>query len=499
MTCAKLFNVKLEQRVLVSLAPEMKIAFLVCPLARLRERVRERVKDMASIINRSCTFTMSIAAALFLSGTVLFSGSALATPHIQQWQAASGARVYFVEDHDLPMLDVAVDFPAGSAFDTAEKSGVAGLTLGLLDLGAEGLSENDISRTMADIGAQLGGRFEPDRAGLSVRTLSSVAERDQALDILSRVLQHPLFPEDVLAREKTRLIASLKEAETKPESIADRAFNKAVFGTHPYGLRASGEVVTVEKIQRAELEAFYRAHYGAKGAVVAIMGDVTRAEAENIAQKLTAQLPPGGASATVSPVTMQIKPSEQRITHPATQSHILMGVPGMSRDDPDYFPLYVGNYILGGGGFVSRLMNEVREKRGLAYSVYSYFMPMQQPGAYQIGLQTKKDQADQALKLTRVTLREFIAKGPSEKELKAAKQNIIGGFPMRIDSNRKILDYLSVIGFYNLPLTYLDDFVGKVDKVTVAQIRDAFKRHVNPDAMATVIVGAPEANTEHVK
>jgi zinc protease len=402
-----------------------------------------------------------------------------------------------VEDHDLPMLDVAVDFAAGSAFDTAEKSGVAGMTHGLLDLGAEGLSEDAISRTMADIGAQMGGRFEPDRAGMSVRTLSSAAERDQALDILARVLQHPLFPETVLAREKTRLIASLKEAETKPESIADKAFNKAVFGTHPYGLQAS--VDTVEKIQRADLEAFYSAHYGAKGAVVAIMGDVTRAEAEAIAQKLTAQLPSGGASATVPPVTMQIQPSEQRIAHPATQSHILIGVPGMSRNDPDYFPLYVGNYILGGGGFVSRLMEEVREKRGLAYSVYSYFMPMQQPGAYQIGLQTKKDQADEALKLTRATLREFIAKGPTEKELKAAKQNIIGGFPMRIDSNKKILEYLSVIGFYGLPLTYLDDFVGRVDKVTVAQIRDAFKRHVNPDAMATVIVGAPEAKAESGK
>jgi len=439
------------------------------------------------------------ATALFLSGAVFFSAAALATPHIQHWQAASGARVYFVEDHDLPMLDVAVDFAAGSAFDTAEKSGVAGLTHGLLDLGAEGLSEDDISRTMADIGAQMGGRFDPDRAGVSLRTLSSAAERNQALDTLARVLQHPLFPEAVLAREKTRLIAGLKEAETKPESIADKAFNKAVFGTHPYGLHSSGEVDTVEKIQRADLETFYRAHYGANGAIVAIMGDVTHAEAEAIAQKLTAQLPPGGASATVPPVTMQIQPSEQRIAHPATQSHILIGVPGMARNDPDYFPLYVGNYTFGGGGFVSRLMEEVREKRGLAYSVYSYFMPMQQPGAYQIGLQTKKDQADEALQLTRATLREFIAKGPTEKELKAAKQNIIGGFPMRIDSNKKILDYLSVIGFYGLPLTYLDDFVGKVDKVTVAQIRDAFKRHVNPDAMATVIVGAPEGKAESGK
>ena len=159
----------------------------------------------------------------------------------------------------------------------------------------------------------------------------------------------------------------------------------------------------------------------------------------------------------------------------------------------------MGNYIFGGGGFVSRLMHEVREKRGLAYSVYSYFVPTQQPGVFQIGLQTKKEQADEALQLVRATLREFIAKGPSAQELQAAKQNIIGGFPLRIDSNRKILDYLSVIGFYELPLTYLDDFTGKVDKVTVAQIHDAFKRRINPDAMATVIVGAPEVKEPDTK
>lgn len=433
-------------------------------------------------------------AKFFASAALLLCGmsAALATPHIQHWQAASGARVYFVEDHDLPMLDVAVDFAAGSSFNTAENAGLAGLTNALLMLGAQGLSEDDIARTLADIGAQMGGHFDPDRSGMTLRTLSSAAERNQALDVMARVLQQPLFSEAVLAREKTRLIAGLKEAATKPESIADRAFNQAVFGTHPYGLRASGEVDSVEKIQRDDLLAFYRAHYSASGAVVAIMGDVSRAEAEAIAQKLTAQLPPGGDAARIAPVAMQIAASEQRIQHPATQSHILLGAPGMARTDPDYFPLYVGNYILGGGGFVSRLMNEVREKRGLAYSVYSYFMPMQQPGAFQIGLQTKKEQADQALQLVRATLRDFIAKGPTDKELKAAKQNIIGGFPLRIDSNRKILDYLSVIGFYGLPLTYLDDFTGKVDRVTLAQIRDAFKRHVNPDAMATVIVGAPQ-------
>jgi len=141
-------------------------------------------------------------------------------------------------------------------------------------------------------------------------------------------------------------------------------------------------------------------------------------------------------------------------------------------------------------------MNEVREKKGLAYSAYSYFMPLKQPGAFQIGLQTKKEQADEALQLLRKTLADFIAHGPTEKELLAAKQNIIGGFPMRIDSNRKILEYLSIIGFYDLPLTYLDDFTRNIDRVTVAQIRDAFARHIDPQAMATVIVGAPDGTAK---
>ena len=420
------------------------------------------------------------------------STMAFATPKIQHWQSASGAKVLFVEDHDIPMLDVSVDIPAGSSFDAADKSGVASMTHGLLDAGADGLSEDEISRGMADIGAVFVGSFDADRSGLSLRTLSSAAERDKALDIMARVLQHPAFPEDILAREKTRLMAALKEEDTKPESIAERAFEKAVFGTHPYALRESGEVETVEKITVQDLKDFYLTHYQAANTVVAIMGDATRAQAEAIAQQLTAQLPASTASHTVSDVVMKIAASEQRIDHPASQSHILIGAPGVARNDPDYFPLYVGNHILGGSGFGSRLVNEVREKKGLAYSTYSYFMPMKQPGAFQIGLQTKKEQADVALKLVRDTLAEFIAKGPTEKELQAAKDNIIGGFPLRIDSNRKILGYLSVIGFYDLPLTYLDDFTNKIDRVTVAQIREAFKRHVDPQAMATVIVGAPD-------
>jgi len=439
-------------------------------------------------------------ARLFALGALLLSATpVMASPRIQHWQAPSGAQVYFVEDHGLPMLDVTVNFPAGSGFDSAGRSGLAALTQGMLDNGADGLSEDDISRKLADIGAELGGNFDQDRAGVSLRTLSSRAEREQALSVMASVLQHPTFPEKIVTREKERTIAELKEADTKPEAIAMKAFGKAVYGSHTYGLQPSGEVATVRNIRRSDIVAFYRAHYSAKSAIVALMGDITRAEAEAVAQQLTGRLPPGGASAAIPAVTRQIKPTEQRIPHPASQSHILVGAPGISRTDPEYFTLYAGNYVLGGGGFVSRLMQEVREKRGMAYSVYSYFIPLQQPGPFQIGLQTKKEQADEALGMVRATLARFIKEGPSEKELQAAKDNIIGGFPLRIDSNRKIVEYLGMIGFYGLPLTYLDDFPGKVGNVTVAQVREAFQRRVNPDAMATVIVGAPEARKESGK
>jgi len=431
-----------------------------------------------------------------IGATVLccISSVAIATPKIQHWQSTSGAKVLFVEDHNIPMLDVAVNFPAGSSFDTAEKTGVAELTHHLLDLGAEGMSEDDISKGMADIGARLGGGFDQDRADVSLRTLSSAEVRGKALAIMARVLQTPVFPADVLEREKVRVIAGLKEADTKPEHIAEKAFSKAVYGTHPYALKS--EVDSVEKISISDLKDFYRTHYNADKAVVAIMGDVTQAQAEAIAEQLTAKLPVSAAPVALPEVSMKIAASEQRITHPATQSHILIGAPGMSRTDPDYFTLYLGNYILGGGGFVSRLMEEVREKRGLAYSVYSYFIPLKQPGAFQIGLQTKKEQADEALQLVRKTLADFIAKGPTAKELQAAKDNIIGGFPLRIDSNSKIIGYLSVIGFYGLPLTYLDNFTDKVEQVTVTQVRDAFARRVDPGAMAIVVVGAPESDSK---
>jgi len=428
---------------------------------------------------------------LWLAAFLLFlSGTALATPQIQHWKTDNGVRVYFVENHDLPLLDVSVDFAAGGSRDTPQKAGMAALTRRMLALGAGGLNEDAISKRMADVGAALGGSFDPDRAGVSLRTLSSAREREQALDVLARVIQQPEFPDSVIQREKNRIVAGIKEAETQPDYIAGKAFQSMLYGKHPYALQSGGEVATVSALARKDLLDFYRAHYRSDNAQVAIIGDVTVAQAKAIVAQLTGKLPRGGGAATLPPVQPLAKAETRRIEHPASQSHILMGMPGIKRADPDYFPLFVGNYILGGGGFDSRLLEEVRQKRGLAYSTYSYFSPMKQEGPFQIGLQTKRDQAEQALAVVRETLRKYVAEGPTDAELKQAKDNLTGGFPLRIDSNKKILDYLVTIGFYGLPLTYLDEFIGKVEKVTAADIRDAFSRRVKPDVMATVLVAA---------
>lgn len=412
---------------------------------------------------------------------------------IEQWQTSAGAEVYFVENHDLPIVDISVNFAAGSVRDTAEKSGVSSVTQHLMTLGAAGMSDETIANKMADVGAVLGGEFDADRSAFKLRTLSSEREKTQALDVFTQVLQRPDFPEAVLAREKARIISGLQESATQPESISNKAFMTALYPDHPYRLDESGEVDAVSKITREDLQHFYNKYYGAKGAVVAIIGDLTREQANVIADNITKGLPQADVAAPIPAVTLPTQPKEQRIAHPASQSHILLGYPGIKRGDPDLFPLYVGNYILGGGGFVSRLTEEVREKRGLVYSVYSYFMPMAELGAFQIGLQTKKDQAESALKLVKETLDDFIKNGVTDAELKAAKANIIGGFPMRIDSNSKILDYLAVIGFYKIPLNYLDEYNKNVQKVTAAQIKDAFSRRLKPENFVTVIVGDPAA------
>lgn len=426
------------------------------------------------------------------------SGSAHAALQIQNWTLANGARVYLVEDHSIPMLDVSIEFDAGSRRDSPDRSGTASLTNAMLARGLRearlpdgtvepALTEAQISDVFADIAAQRGGGAGADRAGGSLRTLSSAAERDKAVNMLARVLAHPSFPPGLLVRDKARTIAAIKEDLTKPASIADKAFWREAYGSHPYARDATVE--SVQSITRDDLVTFHAAHYAANRAVIAMVGDIRRGDADAIALQLTARLPQGKPLPQL-PEVPAAAAQEEQIAHPASQAHILIGAPALARGDPDFFPLIVGNYVLGGGGFVSQLTREVREKRGLAYSVYGYFSPMAQRGPFQIGLQTQKEQADQAIKIVRDVLDAYLRNGPTPAELKAAKDNLIGGFALRIDSNRKILDNVAMIGYYRMPLDYLDTWTARIAAVKAVDIKAAFNRKVASDKLTTIVVGA---------
>lgn len=405
---------------------------------------------------------------------------------IQHWTTSNGARVYFVGSESLPILDIQIDFAAGSAYDPAGKASLASFTRRLLDAGAGALDEEAIANRLADVGAQMGGGTEEDRASIALRTLSHADEREAAIELLATVLHEPRFPAAVLEREKARSIASLREALTQPDKIAERSFDAAIYGDHPYGVQTTEE--SIARLTRDDVAAFYRRHYSAPSASIAIVGDVDRARAEAIAEQLAKGLPEAVAVDDLPAVAMPAAKT-LRQAHPSAQAHVLLGMPGIKREDPDYYPLIVGNYVLGGGGFVSRLVKEVREKRGFAYSAYSYFAPRREFGPFQIGLQTKGSQIDDALAVVRNTLAEFIADGPTEAELAAARDNTINGFGLRLDSNRKMLGYIAVIGFYELPLDWLEQYPREVAKLTPAQVKDAFQRRVRLEHLVSVVVG----------
>lgn len=405
----------------------------------------------------------------------------------------------------IPMVDIQLDFDAGSRRDPATQVGLASVTAAMVSKGVRAgqvatepaLDENALGEAWADLGANFVAHATADRMSFSLRTLTYPDLLPQAVQLAARQLAEPAFPADVWQREREALQASIREANTRPATLAQRAFDQAVYGTHPYGFDMTQE--SLARIEVAHLAALHRQLILPCRAKVTVVGALNRSQADQWVAQLLGRLPGAAAGCTALPVVAEVAPlqqaSEQRLAFASAQAQVLLGQPGFKRDDPDYFALTVGNYILGGGGFVSRLTEEVREKRGLSYSVYSYFSPALHAGAFTLGLQTRPDQADQALQVSRDVLARFVAQGPTDAELKAAKNNLIGGFALRIDSNRKLLDNVANIAWNQLPLDYLDRWTQQVDGVTVADIRAAFQRKLQPQKMVTVVLGgaAPSA------
>ncbi len=428
--------------------------------------------------------------AQWLLATCLIMANPLAnaTPDIQQWQTSNGARVYFVNAPELPMVDLRIIFDAAGARD-GKLPGLALLTNGLLEEGAGKLNADQIADRFAAVGANFGASSHRDMSVISVRSLTQTELLERATSTLATVVTQPTFPQKALDRERNRLLIALQSKKQSPDALTSDAFFQSVYGNHPYANDASGNETSVKQIKRQDLLNHYKRYYVGKNAIIAIVGAVDRPQAEALAERVIGKLPAGEAAPTIPEVAALTKPQLVKQPFPSSQTHIQVGQPALSRNDPDYFALHVGNYILGGGGFVSRLTAEIREKRGLSYSTFSYFAPMRQSGPFIMGLQTRNDQADEALKLLNETLKEFINNGPTADELKAATQNITGGFALGLDSNAKIIDNIAAIGFYQLPLDYLDSYTSKVDAVTIEQIRDAFKRRLQPDNMVTIMVG----------
>lgn len=418
----------------------------------------------------------------------LLAGNAMALPDIQTWTSDKGARVFFVQSMMLPMVDVRVVFDAAGARDGG-KPGLAILTNGLLAEGAAGKDAQQLAESFESVGAQLENDSLRDMAYVGVRTLTEEQYLRMAINTLADVLTRPDFPEEAFDRELARMKVALKASKQSPSDIASKAFYKAVYGDHPYAKPVDGTEESLEQITLDDIKAFYDKYYVVNNAVIAIVGAVDRSKAEEIANTLVTNLAPGEKPAPLPAVQEIISSNTIKIDFPSRQSHIYIGQPGMKRVDDDYFKLYVANHPFGGSGFASRLMQVVREDRGLAYSVHSYFSPMRELGPFAMGLQTKVDQTDEALSILRSELKDYVKEGPDEDEFEASISNITGGFPLNFDSNSKLLGYLALIGFYGLPLDYLDTYIDKIRSVDLDDVKDVLQRRLHPDAMVTVIVG----------
>jgi zinc protease len=416
---------------------------------------------------------------------------------IQQWTLSTGAKVYLVQAPGIPMVDVQIEFDAGARRDPQGQTGLAVAASRMMGKGIKAsqgqpaMDENQLGEAWADLGAMVSVHASADRMAFSLRSLTRSQLLDAAVALAARVLAEPSFPADIWQSERERWLASIAESNTKPATQASKAFNQAVFGDHPYG--AEIDEASLRRIDTADMAQFLSRHLLLCQAKISVVGDVNRAQTERLLNQLLSGLP-RQSTCPQQPMVPEVMPLKAakilNIPFESAQAHVFIGQPGIARKHPDFFALTLGNYVLGGGGFVSRLTEQVREKRGLSYSVYSYFSPSQHAGAFTVGLQTRPDQAEQAVQVASDVLAEFVRNGPSDQEVQAAKDFMIGGFALRLDSNRKLLDNLSNIAWFDLPLDYLDTWSAEIDKLSAVQIQQAFARNLQPERMVTVILGA---------
>lgn len=407
---------------------------------------------------------------------------------IQTWDTSNGAHVYFVNAPEIPMVDVQVAFAAGSAYD-GKHWGVASLVNSMLDQGTKKHNANQIADTFDNVGAEISGEVDRDKVVVSLRSLTESKYLNSALDMFTEILAHPSFPEKAFQRAQNQALVAIQQSHQQPSSVAKLAFYRALYDDEPYAYPSLGTLNTVKSLTRDQVESFYKKYYVGSNADVIIVGDVSKNQAKNMAQQLIGSLPKGEHARALAKAKDIEKGSYQFIEFPAKQNTIIIGQVGIAPRSQDYFPLTVGNYIFGGLPLTSILFEHVRNQHGLAYRVQSQFIPLQYRGPFVIALQTRSSKTKQAMYVVQQILRNYVKNGPTKAQVNAAKKNLQDSFALKINTNNDIIANVLNIAFYHLPLNYLDRYRDRVNAVSAAQIKTAFRNNVHPDKMKIVVVG----------
>jgi zinc protease len=408
---------------------------------------------------------------------------------VERVVSPGGIEAWLVEDHTLPVVSLEVAFAGGAATDPHGKAGLATMTASLLDEGAGPLDSQAYQGRMEDLASTLRFSASEDNLSGAVRTLSK--NLGPSLDLLRLSLTEPRFDAAPVERIRSQLLVALSRKSENPQSIASRVWWRNAFPDHPYGTPSDGTPEGVQAIKVEDLRRVVAERLARDVMTVAVVGDVTAKDLAPLLDSTFGKLPAKAAPVTIPDAKAGNPGALFLVKKPIPQSVVAFGQPGLKRDDPDWYTALVVNYVLGGGGFTSRLTTEVREKRGLAYGVYSYLAPLQHTGVVLGGVATRNDAVGQSIDIVRAEWRRMRDEGPSAAELENAKTYLTGSFPLQFDSTGRIASTLVDIQQHHLGIDYLDRRNAIINGVTLADARRVAKRLLDPDALSFAVVGSP--------